>query len=655
MAATAAASAAADAAASDPPAEDEQHQQPERRKKPSYVGVSRAVSGYSAFNRYDQGSPDDGGGGGGYSRRKKSSLGVPEQIPVSSPPQTLDHSSSPTPFDNMRQITTPLQSGGGGGANGHHRDVTDRAAASSSSSSYVRSSYMVSAATTSSSSSSAMKYHYSSPSSRGESPMSSDAALSPDAVASSTASSSGGNLVAKQIERLYGPRAQSLRSPPSGGSSEDEELGGGRVISPPGGDGDGCSKQQPERKVSGGFFSKRFGISRQKDRHTANDSRIVEERESTRNNNNNNGPLEFKQLKVPAVFRLLRPEFREQLKSSSCQIPSDQTTTPSPTKKKLSPANSSASSSGATVARESVVAARERVIPIQRSDGVVVQTPPSNGNDSTPKSSRLLQEATMPKRGSERIIPIVRETPKELPQPVKERSPSPPKPRERIIPVQKSPERILDRRPSAEEDKAPAPVSISPREKPSSPARQQQGLGSPSHQVTSPGLVASTMRDAVADAVEEEEQAEEAAAAVVPLNGLSTVAEDTQEEEEAAAQQQEEVLEDPYETVGGVHECAPALSTIMEVEDESASSTGGSQVNLKALASRQTSAVEGEAVGGAKAAAAQAPPVSVAAAAAGDASSTAAGGEPVRDGHYFIKVRSGGEKMDDDYCRAALG
>ncbi len=651
MAATAAASAAADAAAGDPPADDDQHQQPDRRKKPSYVGVSRAVSGYSAFNRYDQGSPDDGGGGGGYSRRKKSSLGVPEQIPVSSPPQTLDRSSSPTPFDNMRQITTPLQSGGGGGANGHHRDVTDRAAASSSSSSYVRSSYMVSAATTSSSSS-AMKYHYSSPSSRGESPMSSDAALSPDAVASSTASSSGGNLVAKQIERLYGPRAQSLRSPPSGGSSEDEELGGGRVISPPGGDGDGCSKQQPERKVSGGFFSKRFGISRQKDRHTANDSRIVEERESTRNNNNNNGPLEFKQLKVPAVFRLLRPEFREQLKSSSCQIPSDQTTTPSPTKKKLSPANSS---SGATVARESVVAARERVIPIQRSDGVVVQTPPSNGNDSTPKSSRLLQEATMPKRGSERIIPIVRETPKELPQPVKERSPSPPKPRERIIPVQKSPERILDRRPSAEEDKAPAPVSISPREKPSSPARQQQGLGSPSHQVTSPGLVASTMRDAVADAVEEEEQAEEAAAAVVPLNGLSTVAEDTQEEEEAAAQQQEEVLEDPYETVGGVHECAPALSTIMEVEDESASSTGGSQVNLKALASRQTSAVEGEAVGGAKAAAAQAPPVSVAAAAAGDASSTAAGGEPVRDGHYFIKVRSGGEKMDDDYCRAALG
>ena len=30
--------------------------------------------------------------------------------------------------------------------------------------------------------------------------------------------------------------------------------------------------------------------------------------------------LDFKPLKVPAVFRLLRPEFREQLKSHSCQV-----------------------------------------------------------------------------------------------------------------------------------------------------------------------------------------------------------------------------------------------------------------------------------------------------------------------------------------------
>ena len=30
--------------------------------------------------------------------------------------------------------------------------------------------------------------------------------------------------------------------------------------------------------------------------------------------------LDFKPLKIPAVFRLLRPEFREQLKSHSCQV-----------------------------------------------------------------------------------------------------------------------------------------------------------------------------------------------------------------------------------------------------------------------------------------------------------------------------------------------
>ena len=33
-----------------------------------------------------------------------------------------------------------------------------------------------------------------------------------------------------------------------------------------------------------------------------------------------NNALDFKPLKVPAVFRLLRPEFREQLKSHSCQV-----------------------------------------------------------------------------------------------------------------------------------------------------------------------------------------------------------------------------------------------------------------------------------------------------------------------------------------------
>ena len=37
-------------------------------------------------------------------------------------------------------------------------------------------------------------------------------------------------------------------------------------------------------------------------------------------NNERSNALECRTLKIPAVFRLLRPEFREQLKSHSCQV-----------------------------------------------------------------------------------------------------------------------------------------------------------------------------------------------------------------------------------------------------------------------------------------------------------------------------------------------
>ena len=89
-----------------------------------------------------------------------------------------------------------------------------------------------------------------------------------------------------------------------------------------------------ERKTSGGFFAKRFGITKMKD-HTTKKDRLID------TNSANNSPMEFKPLKVcklskhdsnvstysqdllsqvPAVFRLLRPEFREQLKQSSCKV-----------------------------------------------------------------------------------------------------------------------------------------------------------------------------------------------------------------------------------------------------------------------------------------------------------------------------------------------
>ena len=97
-------------------------------------------------------------------------------------------------------------------------------------------------------------------------------------------------------------------------------------MSPPHAHGD--SSATPQRKSSGGFFSRKFGLSKQKDK----DRRMAEE-ERSRNGSGGGGggdsapssPLDFKPLKVPAVFRLLRPEFREQLKSNSCQIPGDRT------------------------------------------------------------------------------------------------------------------------------------------------------------------------------------------------------------------------------------------------------------------------------------------------------------------------------------------
>ena len=86
----------------------------DRRKKPSYVGLSCSVSGYGHFNRYT--SPDG--------RRSA----PPEQIPVSSPPQTLDSVTLVINQDsNMRQYHQGVN--GGLRTSNHHSnglDATDR-------------------------------------------------------------------------------------------------------------------------------------------------------------------------------------------------------------------------------------------------------------------------------------------------------------------------------------------------------------------------------------------------------------------------------------------------------------------------------------------------------------------------------------------------
>merc|ERR1719458_2108806 len=140
-----------------------------------------------------------------------------------------------------------------------------------------------------------------------------------------------------------------------------------------------------ERKTSGGFFAKRFGITKMKDHSTKKD-RLID------TNSSNNSPMEFKPLKVPAVFRLLRPEFREQLKQSSCKvaIPDEDSSKeriipirregedPSPAERILpisvvSPTKNGVNNNVTSEGGES----KERVIPIRRENG--------GGSSVTPK------------------------------------------------------------------------------------------------------------------------------------------------------------------------------------------------------------------------------------------------------------------------------
>lgn len=211
-------------------------------RKPSYVGLSCAVSGYSSFSRYT--SPS----------RKTSPPG--QSFRVSTEPQILD-------FQNYSNINMRNQQPHRGQIEASPQDTTDHY-------------YNV------------RKYHHNNNCLRETSPGSDTSSVGSSSGGSGSASGGSGNLVQKQIERLYGAGKMTTV----------------RLTSP-----------EPN--------------------HPANNTSLESSPESCEDNfglfnNHHKSPLELKTLKVPAVFRLLRPEFREQLKSNSCQvkIPTDFNSTP---------------------------------------------------------------------------------------------------------------------------------------------------------------------------------------------------------------------------------------------------------------------------------------------------------------------------------------
>ena len=169
---------------------------------------------------------------------------------------------------------------------------------------------------------------------------------------------------------------------------------------------------------SGGFFSRKFGLSKQKDK----DRRLAEE-ERSRNGSGGGGggdsassPLDFKPLKVPAVFRLLRPEFREQLKSNSCQIPGDRT---SPVKEPNAPSAAAKDAEGGKTKKnervipvvvENGTAAKkpttsERVIPIQRTSEGMAEITPASKPTSLPVTITRANNTEKPASSSSPLDP----------------------------------------------------------------------------------------------------------------------------------------------------------------------------------------------------------------------------------------------------------
>jgi len=201
------------------------------------------------------------------------------------------------------------------------------------------------------------------------------------------------NLVSKQIERLYGgdPFAQ-IRLTSAETRHPDDEI----LDSPTNGNKNGIS---PERKLSpssgGGFFAKRFGITKMKDHSTLKSTDDFQG--------------ELKPLKVPAVFKLLRPEFREQLKQSSCKIsmPDEESHGRERVipilREGRSPPPVSPHASSRQVADPATPSGRpsaERIIPISRLNGGSVCSITSKHINGTPTAKPANNGVTSPVNGS---------------------------------------------------------------------------------------------------------------------------------------------------------------------------------------------------------------------------------------------------------------
>lgn len=353
----------------------------EGKRKPSYVGLSCAANGYTAYSPYNRFAPV-----------KK--ISPPIQIPVS-PPLTLDSVSLVRNQDSYQRSVTEFEDA--------MRDLSSGGKDMPDTSYFPKSHTKQIVKDGDGQSVETVTKFYREDNYGGDQINMNSNGHKP-------------NLVTKQIERIYGDsivRQVRLTSP----ETETERIDS---ISDRNGDDNGVDNNDsdtntPERKISGGFFAKRFGIIKMKDRST---------RKLIDTNQENNKPMEFKPLKVPSVFKLLRPEFREQLKQSSCRVPLEHGPKLEhviPIKREggpdttdnVAPKRVNGSSPGPHLNGSSP--GLERVVPIRIVNGKDSTNTPAtitngvnnnNNNNVTPNKT----QAPVTTTSSERIIPIRRES-----------------------------------------------------------------------------------------------------------------------------------------------------------------------------------------------------------------------------------------------------